>query len=416
MTMRRTVRLALLQGVAALLMSFTGALAAKPNTLWTVPRSATPAPSVVATDATRVYLVEGHHLQARRLLDGKLIWQAGTELDSPLVVERGVVYITGRGRQIHAFDAVSGRKLWSTALTGVPEQAHAGWADTLSLEGNVLLVSSTRGIWGVDARTGRQRWFRELLDARGPLVQVGNVTAWQVSTPLKSFTFGLEVQTGREVWRVQTGATPLLQEDQHVFVTVPGSASAYRMIDVQSGRSIRVNHNFAFGVPSGRQEARAAPGELFVTGTKVCVRVTTGENDRLNCVDRRRGQMTGGDPGLLEQALGEQPVKVRHLLNAGLPAGCVGTAVNTATGVALVGPAGVTETQLPHLPSRAFACFFPISTTLRVVPVSGQLTGVDGKGRRVWTVGIQGRVQQVIPLHGRLLAATSTELRMLSLP
>lgn len=414
--MRRTARPALLQCVVATLVSCTHAVAVGPNVQWTVARNATPAPSVVATDSTRVYLIEGHHLQARRLVDGKLIWQAGNQLSSPLMVERGVVYATGLSREVRAFDAANGRKLWAAALTGVPEQANAGWANALSLNNGVLLVPSTRGIWGVDAQTGRQRWFHAVLDASGPLVQVGSITAWQVSTPLKSFTFGLEAQTGREAWRIQTGATPLLQEDQNVFVTVPGSVSAYRMIDVQSGRSIRVDHNFAASAPSGRPGVQGAPGELFLTGSKVCVRVTTGENDRLNCVDRRRGQMTGGDAGLLRQALGEQPVKVRRLLNAGLPAGCVGTAVNTATGVALVGTEGVTETQLPHLPARAFACFFPISKTLKVVPIGGQLTGIDEKGRRVWTVDVQGRAQQVIPLQGRLLVATSTELRMLSWP
>ncbi|AAF12684.1 outer membrane protein assembly factor BamB family protein [Deinococcus radiodurans] len=414
--MRRTVRLALFQFLVATLASFTPTLAAKPSMQWAVTRSATPAPSSVTTDSTRVYLVEGQRLQARRLSDGKLIWQAGTGISSPLVVERGIVYVTGRAREVFAFNATDGRKLWSTVLTGVPEQSHGGWADTLSVDHGMLLVASTRGIWGVNARTGQQRWFRELLDARGPLVQLGSITVWQVSTPLKSFTFGLQSETGREVWRVQTGATPLLQEDKYVFVTVPGSPSAYRMIDVPSGRSIRVDHNFRVGAPSGQQPAQGTPGELFVTGMEVCVRVTNGEVDRLNCVNRQQGRRTGGEADLLRQALGEHPVKVRRLLNASLPSGCVGTAVKTAVGVVLVDAPDMTKTRLSQLPSRAFACFFPVSNTLKVVPVGGQLIAIDEKGRQVWVVNVQGRVQQVIPVDGRLLVATSAELRILSWP
>ncbi|MDN8848971.1 hypothetical protein Q0M30_19305, partial [Staphylococcus aureus] len=66
-------------------------------------------------------------------MDGKLIWQAGNQLSSPLMVERGVVYATGLSREVRAFDAANGRKLWAAALTGVPEQANAGWANALSL-------------------------------------------------------------------------------------------------------------------------------------------------------------------------------------------------------------------------------------------------------------------------------------------
>ncbi|UTA52582.1 hypothetical protein MSS93_17565 (plasmid) [Deinococcus radiodurans] len=82
----------------------------------------------------------------------------------------------------------------------------------------------------------------------------------------------------------------------------------------------------------------------------------------------------------------------------------------------LVDAPDMTKTRLSQLPSRAFACFFPVSNTLKVVPVGGQLIAIDEKGRQVWVVNVQGRVQQVIPVDGRLLVATSAELRILSWP
>ncbi|MGW5429020.1 protein kinase domain-containing protein [Streptomyces sp. NPDC004059] len=87
----------------------------------------------IAADGDHVYL-GGRRLRALRLSDGAVAWQTTTDRAySPPALRAGVVYAVGAGIGLTAFDAASGRVLW-TEKGGAADEASTAWQPVLGTE------------------------------------------------------------------------------------------------------------------------------------------------------------------------------------------------------------------------------------------------------------------------------------------
>ncbi|MEU7301886.1 protein kinase [Streptomyces sp. NPDC007206] len=88
---------------------------------------------VIAADGDHVYL-GGSRLRALRLNDGSVAWQSPAgRAYSPPALRAGVVYAVGAGSGLTAFDADSGKLLW-TEKGGVVDGASTAWQPVLGTD------------------------------------------------------------------------------------------------------------------------------------------------------------------------------------------------------------------------------------------------------------------------------------------
>ena len=118
--------------------------------------------SAPAEGGRRVFACgDGTGLNAFNSSTGKLLWNfagtAGDWLGSPLYAA-GTVYVGTYKRYIHAVDAVTGKKRWTTQILG-PSLS----LPVLDAARNVLYVTAETfrnnpTLWALDARTGKTLW------------------------------------------------------------------------------------------------------------------------------------------------------------------------------------------------------------------------------------------------------------------
>lgn len=143
--------------------------------------------------------------------------EVGSNMATPLVHE-GVLFLLSVPDTVLALDAASGELLWQYRhpLSG-PQNPKIGMA----LHGNKLLVpTSDMHLLALDVADGSVIWDHAVTtSARGripyslrsaPLVANGMVIQGVTATlmPEGGFIFGLDVETGAEVWRFHTVARP----------------------------------------------------------------------------------------------------------------------------------------------------------------------------------------------------------------
>jgi len=129
------------------------------RTRWT--RSCVIAPLTLTADATRLYFYNGKHVAALNRRTGAPLWQSppvrcakslSPAYGPSLVVYGDVVLLSAEKKTMHAFDAATGRKLW-TAPHG--PGGHQSPDDLLVIRNQVW--SGVRTVTGRDLRTGEVR-------------------------------------------------------------------------------------------------------------------------------------------------------------------------------------------------------------------------------------------------------------------
>jgi alcohol dehydrogenase (cytochrome c) len=145
--------------------------------------------------------------------------QAGPSMPTPLVHD-GVMFLQTSPDTVLALDAATGAVLWRRAYKpSVPSSQKMG----LSLSGGrVYVPTSDLHVIALDARTGDQVWDHEITlsppaTSRGPFnlrsapLVVGDKVIQGVTAsgaPGGGFIVGLDIATGRELWRFHTIARP----------------------------------------------------------------------------------------------------------------------------------------------------------------------------------------------------------------
>jgi len=162
-------------------------------------------------------------------------------LTQPVVVD-GVVYTMDAFGLVSAFDAASGRLIWSVDLAA-DEEDEGFFGGGVSYEAGRLFVSTGFAkIFGLDAGSGEVLWERRVPGPmrNGPTVYDGRVYALSVDNQVQA----LGAEDGRLLWNnvgveevanVLGAASPAAND---AVALIPYSTGELLAIDVQSGRVI----------------------------------------------------------------------------------------------------------------------------------------------------------------------------------
>lgn len=139
---------------------------------------------------------------------------AGANINEPLVRD-GVLYVFGYGDNVRAFDAASGRSLW-TYQHRLPADTPLTSKKTLALWGDkVFTATSDNRLLALDARTGRLAWNALISDKPGfrnpggPLVAQGVVMQGLTNREAGgALIAGFDAETGDRLWTFDTVAQP----------------------------------------------------------------------------------------------------------------------------------------------------------------------------------------------------------------
>lgn len=143
-------------------------------------------------------------------------------------VARGRVYFLSSAAVAYCADAATGKRIWESKPFGKPpaQFQHCRASSVLLLEGT-LIVGSEKGVYGLDAKTGRTLWANEDVlgeEASAVACRIRGRTAvlfasapyWSKAPKLSC----LDPETGKELWSVLTGwsaSTPVAAGDVCVF-------------------------------------------------------------------------------------------------------------------------------------------------------------------------------------------------------
>ncbi len=148
------------------------------------------------------------------------VWSAplqGFMMETTPLVHDGVMYVPLPADKIVAFDAASGKPLWSFARK-YPQGASPGAIKrNIAIYGDLLISTSADGyLFAVDARTGKQAWEVKITGpantSGGPIIAGGKVISGRACAPdagpMGCVIVANDARTGKELWRTWTIAKP----------------------------------------------------------------------------------------------------------------------------------------------------------------------------------------------------------------
>ncbi len=207
--------------------------------------------------------------------------------ESNPIVYNGTMFVSTAYDHVLAYNAVSGKQLWSyapqlsyTQLCCGPENRGVAVAD-----GKVYLAQLDGKLVALDASNGKPEWTTSIGDSReafsltmAPQVYDGMVIVGTSGAeyPTRSYVAAYDVKTGKEVWRFYTTAAP----DQpggktwsgDSWKTGGGSMWNTPAIDPQRGLII-----FATGNPNPDNYGENRKGDNAYTDSIVALNVKTGK-------------------------------------------------------------------------------------------------------------------------------------------
>ena len=195
----------------------------------------------VGSDGETAAVVSSEN-QLIALRDGKEIWRQklpSLTLTSPLVAgER--IFVTSADRTVSAFDAATGRKLWSQQRPG--DALILGQAGILMAVGDTLLTTQSGRLLGLNPQTGAIRWDAAVAVGRGVneverLVDLVSGTSRVGSNvcvrAFQSAVACVDALTGRTLWtKSASGATGVAGDAATLFgVESDSKVQAWRRSD-----------------------------------------------------------------------------------------------------------------------------------------------------------------------------------------
>lgn len=155
----------------------------------------------------------------------ELVWSwgmsPGRTQETPLVHD-GVLFLQNADHRIQALDAATGDLIWEYQYE-LPDDVNPGGERSKAIYGNNLIVATRDAhILALDIKTGQLVWDQQVADYKkgfafssGPLVAndviIQGMTSCSNAQPGGCFFTGHDVDTGAEIWRVNTiarGDTP----------------------------------------------------------------------------------------------------------------------------------------------------------------------------------------------------------------
>ncbi len=148
------------------------------------------------------------------------VWSApleGSTIEATPLVHDGVMYLPLPGDKILAFDAATGKQLWSFARKYPEGAGRGGTKRNIAIYGDLLYSTSGDGVlFAVDARTGKQVWEVKLTGrantSSGPIIANGKVISGRACAPDAGpegcVMVANDARTGKELWRTWTIAKP----------------------------------------------------------------------------------------------------------------------------------------------------------------------------------------------------------------
>lgn len=158
---------------------------------------------------------------------GRVIWrkELGVRVSNAPMVAGERVFVLAVDRSVHAFDALDGRRLWTSKRPGDPL--------TLSQSGalipykDTLLVGQGPRLSGLDPLKGSVRWeapiatprgtneVERLADLVGPVARVGNLVC---ARAFQAAVGCIDAERGGAIWSKNVGGTNgIAADDQFVF-------------------------------------------------------------------------------------------------------------------------------------------------------------------------------------------------------
>lgn len=362
----------------------------------------------VAVQGENLYFLYRGRLNATDARTGRARWRVGTGLLGPLAVGGNTVYVTDASG-LRAFRASDGRALWSVPLSLTPDRSDgAVWAQSIIRVGKTVVVNTSSGAWGVDAANGRQRWFRAGYDRTGPVASEGNLGVWTFHGPISGQVLGVDLRTGRTIWKVDTERAGALRVEKGTLFFY-SALNSVRLIDLLTGRSVRVVYDFTAALPPGERRGASFFPPL-VSRNAMCASGQNAARPLVACLPRGAGRITGGDRHLLSrltapQGLGKNGsqslVHEGFLTNQGTY-WLLGGEDATRTGLRGSGRVGGAPVSFVE---REGLAFYP-------VPEVQALVGVRlGTGALHWSIPLPGKWQDVLLTPTRILVLNGGEVQ-----
>ncbi len=178
------------------------------------------------------------------LQDGRELWQQGlaTQAFTPPLVAGGRVFVLGADRSVTAFDAKSGRRIWSQHRPG--ESLVLRQAGVLVAVGDTLVAGLAGRLVGLNPLNGSVRWevpiasprgtndIERLVDLVGEVARVGEVVC---ARAFQSAVGCVDAARGTVRWtQPASGSVGIAGDDSHVFgAESDGKIIAWRRADGQ---------------------------------------------------------------------------------------------------------------------------------------------------------------------------------------
>lgn len=169
----------------------------------------------------------GDHMSAVNIKNGSIKWQSNAqgaslgrsgEFYSTPAVAFGRVYSGNNDGRVYSFETSNGSIAWSHSTGGYVYGSPAV-ADTPETGPTVYVGSFDRNLYALDARSGNVIWSH-LTPGRisGGATVVGEIVYYSDFDTTSSY--GLNVKTGKLVWKDSSGAyNPVISDGRRIFLT-----------------------------------------------------------------------------------------------------------------------------------------------------------------------------------------------------
>lgn len=371
----------------------------------------------VAADKGQVYVMSGGRVRAYDASLRHQRWSAPLRSFGTLAVGGGLVVADDGFTNLHAYDARSGKLVWTVAaprpLSGVSTGPGSTPFQELRVTHGVVIGVTYDDIRAWDARTGRPRWQVQAVDPNRLLSGSGKVTSYNARTGIDGYMRGVDTATGKRVWSHRELGLATLQQGELIFTTNASPAGkGVSVVQVRTGRSVTVRYAF----PAFENAQHAIYTQLYLHDAQVCAEGIVNGVQRVQCLPRTAGRYLGGD---------------RRLLAALRPSGQASSSVweqqtrrvlFAVDGTWLLGGSGPVRLKLPwaRMPrpcsvGGSFAEAGPLAVFAAFGP--GRIAVVDQRsGRMVRLVRALGDVKAAWMVAGRLVVLTDQAVFSVTVP
>ncbi|GAC1524283.1 MAG: hypothetical protein NVS2B6_10770 [Thermoleophilaceae bacterium] len=203
------------------------ALGARDGALrWTFRASGSVKASPTLRDGILYFGAYGGDVRAISARTGRLIWSAGTSgavlgsgsFYATAAVAFGRVYVGNTDGRMYSFSARTGKLAWAHQ-TGNYVYASAAMLDTPGLGPTAYVGSYDGTFYAFDARTGDVRWrYNAHGKISGSATIIGRIVYF--ANLATHDTIGLDVRTGRRVFKYPTGGfDPVISDGKRIYLT-----------------------------------------------------------------------------------------------------------------------------------------------------------------------------------------------------